>query len=524
MDQKDSNTHTRKLASAEELRDKKSGKSGSGKGGKKMWISLISLVIVLAAAVGIFYLSGVIKPEEEPTVAATLPPSTTVKVVNREKKDVAGVTVHISGEQPYTVLSNAKEVVSGDKVSYSYTYEIEGRPTFQLDQSLASTIIGYAANMTATDQIAEGVTDFTPYGLDKPSVVVTMSYRDGTKAVWNFGSKVPTGTGYYICKEGTSTVFVLYSTAYAAFTHSLNDLYVLNMPMVFQDYSAIRNLVIEQKGKDTIELRYLDETETTLTISAIKLVQPIDYDAHGDRSVEILTGCASLGIIGYAGEISELPDAGLEEPRAKIIAKDAEGNTLTYIVGNFADATTVYVQIDDSDTVYLADAATLTFLDNATVNYLVDQFVNLVNIKMVDTLKVTTADNEYEMSIAREPELDENGVQATDRNGQPKTIDTYFFDGVETTEGLFKDLYQIIIGTMVSKIHDDYDYLADTAVKVSYSLNTEPYEFTVEYLEYDESYYAVRRNDLTLFLIKKDKVDNLLTQMESFRNGTFVGD
>ncbi len=521
MDRKDS-TSTRKLASASELRGKKSGMPGGKKGGRKMWLSLVSLVVVLGIAVGIYYLSGVIKPEEEPIVQATLPPTNTVKVVDREKKDVASVTIQVAGEEPYTVISNVTTTGAGEDVKYSYTYEIEGRPDFKLNTSTAESIIGYAANMTATQQIAEGVTDLASYGLDKPGVTATMKYRDGSQAVWHFGNKLMAGSGYYMLKEGTSTVFAIYTSAYDSLNKALGKLYVVDMPVTFADMSAIQHLLIEQKGKETIELRYLEETENTFSISSLKLAQPIEYDAHSDRAGEILTACAALTVTGYAGEKSELPESGLDDPRAKIYVTDGEGNKLSYMVGNYRDNGSVYVQIDDTDAVYLADASTLTFLDNANVNYLVDQFANLVNIAKVTELTVSGNGEQYTMSIDRVPELDENGVQKTATNGRPATIDTYFFEGEVTDEELFKDLYQVIIGTMVSKVHNDYDYTGKVAVSVTYKLNEAPHEFTIEYMEYDDEYYAVRRDNLTLFLIKQDKIDNLLAQMENYRNGTFV--
>lgn len=524
MDQKDKGTASRKLASASELRGNKSGKEGSGKGGKKMLLSLISLVVVLGLAVGAVFLSDMIKPEEEPVVEATVKPSTTVKVVDREKKDVASVTIQKAGEEAYTVISNAEASGTGEDVTYTYTYEIEGRPEFVLDQSLAGSIIGYAANMTATDLITENETEFAAYGLKDPALTVTMNYRDGTKAVWQFGNKVTGSSGYYIREEGKSAVFVIYSSAFTALDMKLNDLYVVSMPVTFEDYSLIQHLLVEQKGKDTIEMSYRSADEETFSISTLQLLQPIKYDAHGDRAAEILEACAALTITGYAGEKSELPDAGLDEPRAKIYASDADGNQLTFIVGNYRDASKVYVQIDESEAVYLADASLLTFLDNVKVAYLVDQFANLVNIQKVEALTVTAGSESYEMSIQREPALDENGNQETNSSGQLKTNDTYFFDGVETDESAFKKLYQVIIGTQVSKINEDHAYVGECAVRVTYTLNMAPYEFVVEYYEYDDQYYAVHRNDLTLFLIKRDRIDNLITQMEAFRNGTFVAE
>ncbi len=522
MDQKDSNLHTKKLASASELRGKKSGMPSGKKGGRKMWLSLISLVVVLGLAVGVYFLSDVIKPEEEVTVQPTLRPSTTVKVVDRERAEVSGITVEVSGEEPYTILSVENVTGEGENAKVSYSYAIEGRDTFELDQSQASSMVGYAANMTATQQVAEGVTDFTPYGLDNPAVTVTMNYKDGSSAVWLFGKQVPAGSGRYICRKGTSTVFIIYTSAFDSLNTSLNDLYVLSMPVTFTDVNSLKGVIIEQKGKETLELRYADEINSTFSISSLKIVRPIQYDAQGERGMEMLEGCMLLNITGYAGEKSELPEAGLDDPRARITVEDTEGNVLNYVVGNYCGSDHVYVQVDDSETVYLADVSTLSFLNNANVGYVVDQFANLVNIQKVDELIITAGDKEYTMGIVREPELDENGVQKTNNSGKPTFIETFYFDGEETDEDLFRDLYQYIIGTMVSKVSDDYALDGEVIASVKYKLNVEPGEFMVEYLAYDDEYYAVRRDNLTLFLIKHEKVQDLITQAEAYSNGTFV--
>ena len=105
MDQKDSTTHTRKLASATELRGKKSGMPKGKKGGKKMWISLISMVVVLGLAVGAYFLSGIIKPEEEILPEATKGPSETVKVVDRKQAEIEKVTLKRADGETYAILN-----------------------------------------------------------------------------------------------------------------------------------------------------------------------------------------------------------------------------------------------------------------------------------------------------------------------------------------------------------------------------------------------------------------------------------
>ena len=91
MENNDNKKRLSNLQSAEELRGKKSG-STAGKGGKKkLWLSVILLAVVLAAAFGVYYLSGQIKPEgEEPQ--ATQAPDNTVKVVSRDMNDVDRLT------------------------------------------------------------------------------------------------------------------------------------------------------------------------------------------------------------------------------------------------------------------------------------------------------------------------------------------------------------------------------------------------------------------------------------------------
>ena len=93
MDRKDNDAPLRKLASAEDLRGKKSGDHKDGHGKKrKLWLSLIGLVVVLAIAVGAYEVSQRFKPaengEEEPAYE-----STTVKLIEHNRSDVASVTV-----------------------------------------------------------------------------------------------------------------------------------------------------------------------------------------------------------------------------------------------------------------------------------------------------------------------------------------------------------------------------------------------------------------------------------------------
>ncbi len=528
MEQKGNDAPLKKLASAKDLRGKKSGGEGGTGKKRKLWIPILALFVVLAIAVGAYEASQYFKPEatdEEMTYE-----STTVKLVDRDRKDIASIGVLFPDQSGYTILNNNTYDEEGSEsapADGTPAFTLEGLEDFSLNQSLARDIIGYAANLTATKLVAEDVTDLTPYGLDNPLSTVTMTYRDGTKTVWEIGAQAPTSTAYYFREKGSKAVFLIYQSAAVNLTNDRTALHTCTMPWSITDTSTITDLLIEPAGKETVEINYDLNTETNLSVSSIRLVQPFVYGAHSDRVEEMFNGVAALTADAYAGEISELTDTGLEEGTARFkvsvqvkpdSTKPEETETYVYRVGNFATSDSVYVQIDDTEAVYTVDSSTLTFLDNATPGYLVDQFSNLIYIARVDALNISSADDQWDLHIERTPVLDESGNETDDED------EMFFFEGEVTDEKLFKKLYQEIIGTMNSKLCDDYHFEGDIYCSVTYKLNVEPGELTIEYLVYDDDYLAVRRDNQTLFLIKRENIDRMITALNEYRAGTYVAE
>lgn len=528
MDRKGNDAPLRKLASAEDLRGKKSGDHTDGHGKKRrLWLSLISLVVVLAIAVGAYEAAQYFKPaadeEEEQTYE-----STTVKLIEHDRSEVASVTVELPDGGSYTVLNNNAYDEDGAEnapADGSPAYSIEGAENFDLDQSAAKTLLGYAANLTATKLVAENAADLSAYGLDKPQATVTMTYRDGSKNVWLIGSQAPTSTSSYFCEQGSKAVFLIYQSAAQNMVKALTALHTCEMPWSITDTTTITDLVIEPTDGETIEINYDDNTESNLSVSSLRLVQPFVYGANSDRVDEMFNAVAALTIDAYAGEVDALTGTGLEDGayRYRVAVqvmpdstKPEETVTYTYLVGDFASADAVYVKPDDSTAVYTVDSSSLSFLDNATPGYLVDQFSNLIYIARVDALDIKTADDEWNITIERTPQLDEDGSETDKEN------EAFYFDGEPTDETLFRKLYQEIIGTMNSKLCDDYHFEGKVYCTVTYTLNVEPNELTIEYLDYDDDYLAVRRDGLTLFLIKRDRVDSMINSLNEYRAGTFV--
>ena len=523
-DQKTNNSEAplKKLASAQDLRGSKSGSGKEGNGKRRnLWLSLIVLVVVLVAAVGVYTASKLIKPEEE-IVEDTTPSteSSIVKIVNRDRSEVASVTIDLADAEPYTILNNNEYDAEGkalDLPEGEVAYTIEGLDDFILNQTSGYEIIGYAANLTASKLVTDNAENLADFGLDAPLSEITMNYRDGSSTTWLVGSHPPTSTYSYFAEKGSKAVFLLYNSAISTLCSSRNSLHVVEMPWTF-DPEAVNDIIIETEGRDTVEVGYIEDDGLNVSMSRVHILQPFDYTANLDRTNEMFTGISELTINGFAGELDELEGTGLEDGAArikvtvKVMQLDSSFETYVYRIGNFASPSQVYIQIDDTNAVYLASAVAASFLDNATPGYLVDQFANLVYINYVDAVDIVTDDDSWNIRIERE-----------EVEGKTKPVESFYFDGEPTDEALCRKLYQDIIGTMNNKLSDKYDIDGKVYCTVTYTLNTEPNSFVIEYIEYDNDYLALRRDGgVTLFLIKRENVDALLTKLQEYRDGTYV--
>jgi hypothetical protein len=486
---------------------------GARRGGrKKSAIAIIaSLALALLAAAGVYVLSDIIKPAEEAAPPAPTAASTVVRVVERDRADIDRVTVKRRGEPAYTLTGN-------DVLGYS----VSGKPDFPADKGKASAMAGYCAAMSATAIAEENAADLSVFGLADPAIKVTMRYKDGSSDTWLFGDKVPSLSGYYIARENSATVYTTYPSPYTAFDKSLNQLYALPA-LTPPTVDTMDRLLIEQPGEETIEIERIESNVTSLTLSAFRLVQPLVYDMHSERGYALLESVAAMSISGYAGERADLPDCGLDEPRARVKATGNDGSSIEFLIGAYYDPSSFYVQVDGMDSVFFSSAKAFNFLNNAKAAYLVDQFTNLVRIDYVDRLIIEVPGDRFVVDIRREPKLDANGEQEVNSGGAPQTIDTYYFDGEVTDANLIKKLYQDVIGVMFSKKSGDYEISGDVMMKVEYTLNIEPGVYVIEYLACDSEYYAVRVNGgATIFLVKKGNVDIVLRQANDYRAGTFV--
>lgn len=264
------------------------------------------------------------------------------------------------------------------------------------------------------------------------------------------------------------------------------------------------------EGVTVIEVTTRGEGDDSLGISAYKMVQPFEYDVDSEALTTLAQNVAAITISEYAGNVSE-PDNpyGMDNPIV-LVANDTNGAEITFKIGNDADEEHTYICVDDTGDVYLTDTSLIEFTRTLTVAGIVDRFANIINITKVDSLDVITPDGDFELRIDRVPEVDEEGNPSLDDDGEQIINEVFYFNGVETDEDAFKQLYQEVIGVLVNGVTDDYDLAGEASVTVVYHLNVDPGEFTVEYVPYTRDYCAVRRDGHTYFYVQNTKIDAMV--------------
>lgn len=79
-----------------------------------------------------------------------------------------------------------------------------------IDTSKAYGIVGTVAQMISKNKIEENPSDLSKYGLNTPSLTVTITKKNGSSDTFYIGDKSPTLGEYFIMSDGSNTVYTIY--------------------------------------------------------------------------------------------------------------------------------------------------------------------------------------------------------------------------------------------------------------------------------------------------------------------------
>jgi hypothetical protein len=449
----------------------------------KRWIRLVIAAVVIAALVVVLVL--VTRGGDEESTAATVEPDPDrVTILEIPRETITSILVERDNGELDLVRG------SDDLLTPVYRYNVAwNRP--RVDR-----ILGSAANLSSRRVIEEAAEDLAPYGLDAPSIEVRISTDDGVMHLLRIGSRTPSGDGYYVTTGSDSTVYSVSTTWVSPFFYSLDDLRERSLPQL--NPQGITEIRIDTLEGRTIRAERLAEDdgdpEMALTVLAITEPYARRYQASTNWLETVSGALQGLAIGPYIDDDPrDLTGYGLQPPAARVTVAD-ENAIIDVLLGDLTDGGR-FARMADGGPVFVLRGA--EGLIRTRPYDTLSPFVFIINIDLVDSFAVEGNGARYVGEIRREPGEGE------------EVLETYYLNGTEIEEDLFKDLYQWIIGLQLDA--EAERTVAGTAeVGLTYNLNTGAGSTVIEFVPYDVNYYAAFRDGIAEFIITRAKVGRML--------------
>jgi len=172
---------------------------------------LLAAVIVLAALGGLLWWSN--RKQKADAAKPASDTAATTKILSIPEDQIKEVTLKKTGAET-TVLR------MGDDGKWQLT---EPKPQ-RADQDMAKGLVSSLAALNADKVVEDKAADLSPYGLNAPTLDVTILKKDGKSQDFLVGDDTPTGGGAYAKLAGDAHVYTIASYVKTSVDKTPNDL------------------------------------------------------------------------------------------------------------------------------------------------------------------------------------------------------------------------------------------------------------------------------------------------------------
>ena len=479
--------------------------------------NIIIMVVVLGILTGSYFFLA-----NKPKSNESEPEDEKIPILSLEKDDI--VRMELNNEHGQLIFNRGEKEVAqeqtgdNEKIKQAF-WEVESPFEILLKQFSVDSIADSFAKLEAERVVEENTPkDLDPYGLKEPKAVAVAVLKDGTEHTLYLGDETPVGNSFYLMKEGDPRVYEVRHIHGEHFSYALDDVRDKDfLPQV--DMQEFAYMKIDKRDGRPFEIIPNDDTsggqsETSLS----KWLITGAYDQPKGLSPDAMNKFAEK-ISGFTikefveEEAQDLSLYGLDKENAwEFILKDSE-NTLHILIGKEYDEDMVYIKTVDSPAVYGIDKAKIGFMD-ITAFDLVDKFAYIISIDAVDGIEVKGLGKSHNLTMMRR-----DGEKPAGEDEEAEVITTYRVDGRVVEEDPFKEVYQNIIGIQVD---NEIGHLpvGNPEIRFTFYLNQgKTKEVHIDYVPYDNDFYAVFKNGKTEFLVNKAEVQKVLGSIDALATG-----
>lgn len=448
---------------------------------KKQWL-YAGILLCAMLILGTWWLAYENSSGSANTTQSEIKTTGQILLLSKEQEILESICISLRDEAPYTI-----QIKNNDS-----SFDIVEYPGFSIDYYRIASMLKHAKTLYAQEAIACAEEELKSYGLHEPRVTIKLQYQNNEEHTLRIGNTVPTQTSVYASLDQEPYVYILRASVFSAFHRSLTSLHALTFPQKI-DTENIARIQIKKKGQPALEITASDDP-----LYNYDIVQPFIWHADSQRiSEKLITPIAALSLSSYIINDPE-KDYGLDSPAYSLYVQDIAGNVLALLLGN-SDAENTYVRIDESDDIYCIPTSNLSFLYDIDVNNLTDSFVHLVAINTVKAVEVNTPHATYRLFI----DHTKDGARV------------FRLNDADLSKETGQSLYESIISLQFDNTSDNLNIYSNTMASIRFFDLEGDELLLVSYLEYDDSYLAVQKNGETRFIIKKNRIEQLIDLLEN---------
>lgn len=404
---------------------------------------------------------------------------------------------------------------------------MEGDESFQVDNTMAQQVLTAASIVSyetiLTDNPADYMDRLAEFGLDEPSLIVSITYADGQAATLRIGNQAQgEETYYYMTIDGDERLLGLDA---GTVTSLAIERYLLH---------AVEQPVIHGDRLDRITLTTTDSTLSWALNGAITdpdaidrwvMTSPFTYPADGEQMESLQSRLEMLRLGAYFGPATpeNLSSCGLDASVMTIVLHMAEGNMGTVSTDGVYDVTqwpesevtltvgSPYADLIDyvryNDDIYLMSRVFLLPLMLVTETSTLNRYPILTTLSNLETLTVTTQEGSVIYQVTRAPQLDENGDAVVDDSGSLIYESTVTRNGEAIIWDAFENAYShLLLVTMSGTLPEGWETTEAAHTTLTFRTITGA-DHTIALFSFDAMHDAVMVDGTMLFYLIHGALD-----------------
>ncbi|MDO5521554.1 MAG: DUF4340 domain-containing protein [bacterium] len=410
------------------------------------------------------------------------------------------------------------------------TWKLESDKNCPIDQSKVSDMLSIFSSTEATKKIADNQENKVEYGLDYPSLSVTITLKDKSTVSYQVGiAAIGDSEGYYVSVDDKDGIYLAPVTVYSPFQYNVKQLVAIEeVPEITSDY--IYGVTVKKGNETTFAIKGND-SEYVIT-SPYK--QEVAADAEKlSTLLDSYTAYSFTENVDYAGK--ELSKYGLEHPAYTVevkyyevveeeateetedsgtstgtTTKKGDKKTFTLFVGNKEKDGNYYVQIKGSSSVYLMEESSVTTLINVDAFGVVEKAPVSIDLASVKKIIFKTEDKTYTMTVDAKA-----ADEISDSDETEETAYNATFNGKEMDDASAASLYSKLTALEYKQeIENGKEGQNEVlSIEIEYGDKSQ-YSKTIVLKSFDSNYDQIISGKVSAFTVDKRVAEELISALK----------